>query len=125
MEESTRQALGAAFIALASAAGPGALEAACETITHACDSGAVSDLAARDALRVLVRSCSGDREIRDVEALGREIEERVERLSPESPVEDLRALVELADALHAALDRFALAVAPVPTTINTVAAAEA
>ena len=123
MEESTRQAIGAAFIALASAAGPGTLEAACETITVACDSGAVSDLAARDALRVLVRSCSGDREIRDVEALGREIEERVERLSPESPIEDLRALVDLADALDAALDRFALAVAPVPTNINTVAAA--
>ena len=123
MEESTRQAIGAAFIALASAAGLGALEAACETITVACDTGAVSDVAARDALRILVASCGGSKEIRDVEALGREIDYRVERLSPESPIEDLRALVELADALDAALDRFALAVAPVPTTINTGAAA--
>jgi hypothetical protein len=55
--ESVRQMLGTMFIALANAAGDGVLDAACETITRAVDSGGVDDLYARSALEALVRSC--------------------------------------------------------------------
>jgi hypothetical protein len=41
-------------------------------------------------------------------------------LTPDSPLTDIVALVELSEALEAALDRLALAVYP-PTHINTVA----
>jgi len=46
--------------------------------------------------------------------------DRVDDLSPETPVEDIYAIMNLVDTLDAALDRLALAVAPV-TSISTVA----
>jgi hypothetical protein len=117
MEETTRQALGAAFIALASAGGEGALEQACATITAACDSGAVSDPAARDALRTLVRSCVSSEIIDALVVLESERAELMERLSPETPRAEILALIGIVDRMDDALGRLAMAAAP--TTINT------
>jgi hypothetical protein len=55
--ESTRQMLGAMFIALGSAAGPAVLASACKTLTRAIAAEAVPDLYARRALEALVQSC--------------------------------------------------------------------
>jgi hypothetical protein len=47
--------------------------------------------------------------------------DKVDDLSPETPVEDIRAIMTLVETLESALDKLALAVAPVPTTVNTIA----
>jgi hypothetical protein len=49
--------------------------------------------------------------------------DKVDDLSLETPIEDMRAIIALAETLDAALDKLAIAVAAVPTVINTVAAA--
>jgi hypothetical protein len=55
--ESTRQMLGAMFVALGSAGGPAALASACQTLTRAIKAGAVPDHYARKALETLVQAC--------------------------------------------------------------------
>jgi hypothetical protein len=48
--------------------------------------------------------------------------DKVDDLSPDTPVEDIRAIIDLAETLELALDRLALAVAPIPIAISTVVA---
>ena len=55
--ESFRQMLGTVYLALANAAGEGALEDANRIIEDAIDCGSVDDPYARSALATLVRSC--------------------------------------------------------------------
>jgi hypothetical protein len=56
--EAFRQMLSTVYIALAEAAGEGALEDANKIITNAIDCGSVDDVYARSALRALVRASS-------------------------------------------------------------------
>jgi hypothetical protein len=120
--EAMRQMLGAVFIALGEAAGPEVLAEACGTITHAVETGAVDDPYARAALRTLVRAC----EPSAISSLAAAISRSMDDLSPETPVDDVLAIIRLVDTLESALDRLAMAVAPPPVTlISTVAAVEA
>jgi hypothetical protein len=57
-----------------------------------------------------------------VASLAAALNDKVDDLSLETPVEDMRAIIALAETLEAALDKLAIAIAPV-TVINTVASA--
>jgi hypothetical protein len=58
--------------------------------------------------------------IAPVTGLAAAIVGRLDDLSVDTPIEDLKALIALVEALEAAMDKLALAVAPV-TAISTVA----
>jgi hypothetical protein len=113
MNESTRQALGAVFIAVADAAGPGVMQTACDTIMRAVDAGGVSDPYAKAALMTLVGSC---RPIATASDLAADIFARLEDLDADTPVEDIRAIIGLLDGLDAAVGRLS------PATASNVAA---
>lgn len=53
-----------------------------------------------------------------VSNLAAAIVDRVDDLSPDTPVEDIQAIMDLVETLDSALDRLALAVAPPATSIT-------
>jgi hypothetical protein len=127
MDESTRQALGAIFFALAGAAGEFATEDACDTLVIALDSGAVDDPAARAALATLVRLSASDKlaEVKGAIAnltqsagalsnatgddsfarITAHIGRRISRITPSTPVDEIRAIADMVEAVEAAASR--------------------
>jgi hypothetical protein len=106
METSTRQALGAIFIALASVAGPGAIGEACATLTRACDSGAIPDPHAHAAIRSLVASCAESVALDEAYALVDQISSRLEAFSLDAPpVEELKEMLAAVEQLDETVGR--------------------
>ena len=104
MNEATRQSIGAVFIALGDACGPGVLDKACDTITRAIEAGGVSDPYARAVLTTLVNSSRPIATVADVAA---DVFGRLEELDADTHPDSLRAIISLLDDLDAAVDGLA------------------
>jgi hypothetical protein len=131
MDDSVRQMIGACYIAVCEASGPGVLEHANKTLEDAVESGAVSDPVACRALLMLTRSCRVEPVAADLsqaatalgDAIGDEslnrlaahIWRRAARINANTPIDEIRALVDMADALEAHVGRFK---APADATVD-------
>jgi hypothetical protein len=129
MDNATRQMIGATYIAVCSAAGIGVLDEANQILADAIESRSVSDPEAREALRILIQSCPPDTLDQANEAaanlsestsalasaigddslarLSGHIARRVGAINASTPVDEIRAIVGMIDAVEAFVERSA------------------
>jgi hypothetical protein len=128
MDQATREMIGACYIAVCDAAGIGVLDTANATLMNAVKNGGISDPTARKALEALVEACQppdttpaltaamvnveesvgalshaiGDE---SVARISKHISRRIGRINPLTPKSEIKAIIEMVEALDAALDR--------------------
>jgi hypothetical protein len=129
MDNATRQMIGATYVAACSAAGIGVLDEANRILADAIKSRSVSDPEARAALKILIQACPPDTLEQANEAaanlsesasalgsaigddnlarLSGHIARRVGAITAKTPVDEIRAIVGMIDAVEGYVNRSA------------------
>jgi hypothetical protein len=140
MDETTREVINTIYIALGTAAGIGVLDAANAIIAAAVKDRSVRDPAARDVLRHLVAACPPDTLEQANEAaanlsestlelasaiggdslarLSGHIARRVAAINASTPVDEIRAIVGMIDAVEGYVNRVAAKAPAADATVD-------